>query len=525
MGFRSLTRPIDPHAAPRSRFGAWRARLSERLARSSRVFLLGVVVACGVEVLVDWNQTLFEINVLRNAIREKGENYVGILGKASDDELAAGDQQGLERLTHGIFDDEDAFYVRFTDATGKVVWDKFDPDVPPGLKLDPATLQRRFGPLMVRDTDRALHDPVGLQIRVANSRYKDFAQAWTDATAKVVAAIVPPKPAPPRRGVVIYQDRLRDEFHQKDDSISYAIGTVVGADGKDLGTVIVAFAMARTNQAVHVKYLKFAGLVTFFVGLILVQNIVARRNRLRLLDVQAKYATAKTALREAMPRKDVRSGALVASGAVEQARATIDGMTWSALDEGHAVLLLVVDPDGDGIDAAAVGLHVVRRFHRAREGGPAPLGDELRALADAAKEIPLTRPLEALLVRVDAKTGEFEAQGGRMAQLRLVGAAGVVTPPLVPLEGDVPEGILGPLYRASGTLPVHSTLLATFTNASAVDARGFADGVAKFFARIVEPGRPVPAQDAAIWARGKNAALADSDIAVVGIARVDEPKG
>ncbi len=57
--------------------------------------------------MLDWNATLVEINVLRNTIRLKGENYVGILGKASDDELGARDRAGLERLSHGIFDDED----------------------------------------------------------------------------------------------------------------------------------------------------------------------------------------------------------------------------------------------------------------------------------------------------------------------------------------------------------------------------------------------------------------------------------
>src|SRR5208283_376484 len=96
---------------------------------------------------------------------------------------------------------------------------------------------------------------------VANSKYKDFAQAWTDATARVIAAVVPPKAAShAARGLVVYQDRLRDEKHQKDDSISYAIGTVLGEDGKDIGTVVVAFDMARTNGAVRLKYLKFAGL-------------------------------------------------------------------------------------------------------------------------------------------------------------------------------------------------------------------------------------------------------------------------
>ena len=53
----------------RSRFAEWRNRLADRLAQSSHVFLLGLVIACGVEVLVDWNQTLFEVNVLRDQVR------------------------------------------------------------------------------------------------------------------------------------------------------------------------------------------------------------------------------------------------------------------------------------------------------------------------------------------------------------------------------------------------------------------------------------------------------------------------
>ena len=74
-----------------SRFAAWRARLSERLAHSSQFFLLGLIVACGVEVLVDWNQTLFEVNVLRDQIRQKGLNYAGILERAIVDPLVRRD--------------------------------------------------------------------------------------------------------------------------------------------------------------------------------------------------------------------------------------------------------------------------------------------------------------------------------------------------------------------------------------------------------------------------------------------------
>jgi hypothetical protein len=522
MGFRSLTRaaPID-HREPRSGFAAWRMRLSERIARSGGLFLLGVVVACGIEVLVDWNQTLVEINVLRNAIKQKGDSYVGILAKASDDELAAADKPGLERLSHGIFDDEDAVYVRFTDVTGKVVWDKLAPEFAEKFQhANSEPFVQRYEHLMERDTDRALHDPEGLKAHVANSKYTDFAQAWTDATARVIASVAAPKPASPSRGLVVYQDRLRDEKHQKDDSISYAIGTVLGEDGKDIGTVIVAFDMARTNGAVRLKYVKFSGLCSFFVALILVQNVMSRRNKLWLLELQSKYAAAKSALRDAMPGADVRCAALSASGAVEQARGPLDGMVWSAADEGGSLLVAVVDPDGDGVDAAAVGLHVARTFLGRRRGGTRPaLEDELRALGEAASNIPLTRPLEALLLRVDASTGAYEALGGSLAQLRVLGGATVESVDLRPIEGDAPAGIVGPLHRASGTLDAGRSIVAICCDDSKVEGRSFADAIGKYLARTHEPRAAVPAADAAIWARGKSAALAGSDIGIVAVTR------
>ena len=85
----------------RSRFAEWRNRLADRLAHSSHVFLLGLVIACGVEVLVDWNQTLFEVNVLRDQVRQKGLNYAGILERAVVDPLLGGDRITLDRLTSG----------------------------------------------------------------------------------------------------------------------------------------------------------------------------------------------------------------------------------------------------------------------------------------------------------------------------------------------------------------------------------------------------------------------------------------
>jgi hypothetical protein len=505
-----------------TRFAAWRARMSDRMARSSRVFLLGLVLACGIEVLVDWNQTLMEINVQRSSVRQKGESYVGILSHASGRELAVKNVPALDRLSHGIFDDDDAIYVRFTDASGAVVWDQLKSDFAEAFKQRGASdaFAEHYARPMQRDTNGILKDPEGFKARLAASRYKDFAQSWTDATAKVIALVVPPKPQASKHGLIIYQDRLRDENHQKDDKVSYAIGTILDEDGKDIGTILVAFDMLRTNETVRFKYVKFAGLVVFFVALILVQNTVSRRNKLRLLDLETRYSAAKKALRDAMPAKDVRCGALLASGHVEQAKGPVDGMLWSAADEGDSLLAVVIDPDGDGIDAAAVGLHVGRAFlARRNEASKPTLDDEMRALGEAAASIPLTRPIGLLLVRVDARTGVYHVLAASFAQVRILGGATPETVALEPSDVEASEGVIGPLLRASGTLEAGRSIVGICSSTAQKDAKAFADGVAKYLARTHEPNKDVPVEDAAIWARGRNAALAENDIALLSVTR------
>jgi hypothetical protein len=379
---------------------------------------------------------------------------------------------------------------------------------------------QQYAALMDRDSKRALSDPQLLQTRVANSRYKDFAQAWTDATAKVVAAFVPPPPTPAHATMVVYQDRLRDDKHQKDDRISYAIGTVVGEDARDIGTVIVAFDMTRTEDAVRFKFLKFGGVCSFFVILILVQSGVSRRTKLRLLDLGAKNDAAKKALRDAMPEGEIRCGGTVARGSVEQAKGSLDGMMWAAADEGGSLLVLVVDPDGDGVDAAAVALYVARAFQARRaDAVKVALGDELRALGEGARGIPLTRPLRALLLRVEASTGAFEALSGGTVPLRVVQPGGVQVPIEDRGEGlaEVPAGILAPLHRTAGILEPGSSLVTTCVDPAKVDAKSLCDAVARFLVREGGEGRAPAVEDAATWARGKTGA--ESDIAIVTVSR------
>lgn len=500
---------------PPSKFAAWRAEMADRLARSSRVFLLGLMIACGIEVVVDLNQTLTEINVLRSAVRQKGEAYVGILAKASDDELPAKDKPGLERLSAGVFDDEDAVFVRFTDQNGDVVWErtKSSPDKPR------ADFAERYAHLMDRDTRSILTDPDGFKERVATSRYRDFAQAWTDTTAKVVAMVSPPKPqAATNKGLIVYQDRLRTAEHERDDSTTYALGTVV-ADGKTIGVALVAFEMDRTNAGVRMKYLKFAGMVTFFVALILVQNTLSRRDKLRLLDLQARYLTAKKTLVEALPKDEVRNGELVVAGALEQAKGPVDGMIWGALAERDSVLVLAVDPDGDGIDAASVGLAVARAF-KGERAERRSLDEEVRVLAKAATDIPLTRPIGVFLLRAET-SGEWEALYGSFAAMRSLKGASIDAPVGEPVEAELPEGVVGPLFRSKGSLLFGESLVVLCAGMAKKEHKLEADALAKYVARTHEEGKLVPVEDAAIWTRGRNSALAENDIVVLSLTRVN----
>ena len=50
------------------------------------------------------------------------------------------------------------------------------------------------------------------------------------------------------------------------------------------------------------------------------------------------------------------------SGALAQARGCVDGMVWDVAQVDSRSYILIVDPDGDGIDAAAIGLYVLSCF-------------------------------------------------------------------------------------------------------------------------------------------------------------------
>ncbi|MGZ3450101.1 MAG: hypothetical protein ACXVEF_10940 [Polyangiales bacterium] len=507
-------------------------RFKDYLSRSGRIFLLGLMIACGIEVLVDWNSTLFEINVLRDRMRERGFNYVGILSRSTEKALEAGDAKSLEIMSAGLFDDEDVVLVRFVAPDGKILWERVDPE------LDEKFEKRRGKPLRTyyekqidRDVAGILADPDALRKMMAASRYRDVAQAWSDTLEKLAAKFTAPKPLR-ANGLVLYQDRLRTNDKQHDDAITYALGQVKGDSGKPVGAIVVAFAMDRTNAQIRTKYLKGFGMIVFFVGLILIQNVIGRRDKLRLLDLEARYGAAKKKLRETMP-KAITEGAFKVAGAIDQAPGAVDGMAWDVRVDGRLEILLV-DPDGDGVDAAAVALLALRTFRNQKGGTPL---ERATAIGEATTAIPLTRPVGVTIIHVssDGTVDGVTSPGvgvrvlhGKMPEAKAI--------------AEVPEGLVGPLIALSGELPAGSSLVIVAGHEAREEAdevtalvlsaanvvvsrapKGIdLDAVAQFVERAhAERGGDLQmvASDAATWARGRFPSAAGSDLAVLALTR------
>src|SRR5262249_1353034 len=134
-------------------------RLSEWASRSAGLFLMGLLIACAIEVAVDWNATLFEINVLRQSLRMKGEQTAELLRKAGEAPLLAYDWDELERLSAGLFDDEDVVYVRFTDLLGNTLYDRLRPEYSPGFaRTHGVGFRERYRREMARDVSGIMSD-------------------------------------------------------------------------------------------------------------------------------------------------------------------------------------------------------------------------------------------------------------------------------------------------------------------------------------------------------------------------------
>ena len=277
-------------SAPRGRLRALVDRVADRLSRSSGVFLAVLIVLCGVEVAVDWNSTLYEINVLRAQLKQKAENYADLLRKAAEPALLGYDADELDRLSAGVFDDEELVYVRFTDLLGNTLFDRLRPEYArPFAEKHGEPFRVRYRRPMARDAAGIANDPIGLRKKMEASRHRDFIQAFTDGENALFAYFAAPQqkgPEPPPR--VLFQDRLADSSGARDTDTAWSVGAITAPDGEVFGVVLVAFRLDKLNHAVAGKLWKGAGIVLFFVALILVQNFAGRKAKLRLMDLEAR---------------------------------------------------------------------------------------------------------------------------------------------------------------------------------------------------------------------------------------------
>jgi hypothetical protein len=448
-----------------SRWSLLVERLGERLGKSSRVFLVGLVVACGVEVAVDWNSTLYEINVLRGSLAQKGEDYVDILRRAAEPAVEAYDWDALDDLSRGLFDDEDVVYVRFSDALGNTLHDRLRADYGAAYaKKHGFGFRDHYRHQMARDAGGMMTDPLLLRDRIASSRHRDFIQAFTDGENRLVARFVAPPPPHEPAPMVLYQNRLYDDSRQLDRGLSYALGIITTERGDPTGVALVAFRHDRMNRAVFGKLVKGLAITLFFVCLILVQNVLSRRAKLRLRDLEAALSAARAAIRASTPATPA-----YAAGELGVAFAQADRLGGTVYDlcaraDGSVDLLLAV-PAGSGVAAAFASI-LLRDLYR-RQGGADEPAARVAALVANYEASPLSCAIELVCAH-------FGADGRVRGVL-----SGLHAPVLIDTSGGSRELALGapaPLPQSSRRLvaPLRSFECALADGALAL----FEDGVA-----------------------------------------------
>ncbi|HEY8080173.1 MAG TPA: hypothetical protein VIF62_38845 [Labilithrix sp.] len=499
----------------KKRVDAFRARWEERFARSSRFFLLALIIACTIEVVTEWNGMIFEIDALRGGLRARAENYASIVAKASLEPVLAYDPDGLDAVSDGLFDDEEVAFVRFADHQGTTVYDRVRPTMPDGFR-------ERYAHQLTRDVNGILQDPELLAKRMGQSRHVDFVQRWVALIARVKAIFVAPD-APKRtsrRGVVLYQDRLKAPDGGHDSSLTWVLSTIVDERGEPWGATLVAFSLEKQNAIIANKIWKGAGMLVLLVGLVAIRNVTGRREKIRQIDVKKRVDEAKEAIAAIPPSGPIIAGDLTATGALDQAEETVDGLVWDARADGDTIEIVAIDPAGEGHAVASTALHVVRG-HRNRKPG-APLVDVVAALGRDASVIPLGRPLAPLVVRLDAKTGAFEAIESDVGSLRIALASGAIVEPKSETIAEVPEHVVGPLVRRTGELPRGARLVCVAAgvaeDGSTVDVARVAELVARWRGATGETAKRA-ASDAVAWARGRSPRLVDSDLLVVLVER------
>jgi hypothetical protein len=206
--------------------------------------------------------------------------------------------------------------------------------------------------------------------------------------------------------------------------------------------VLIAFRNDALNAAIRGKLLKGLAITVFFLLLILVQNVLSRRSKLRLLDLESALAAARRAIREALPTptKTERFGLGLALRQAEQLGGTVYDLR---IDE--RVELLVLTPRAHGVAIAFAALQLRDGYRRARAALPtdAPANELVRVLLAELGESVSIGPIAFVLVTLDRRGQVSGAVADRLAPT-LLDDASRASIALVPAGAEY-GGLAGPL--------------------------------------------------------------------------------
>ncbi len=348
-----------------NRLERWRRELSARLRRSGRVFFLTLTVACGIEVLIDAHVTLDHINVARAALRQKGRDYVSILRRAARDAVEQGKESELADLVDPFFDDPEVAFVQFRNLGSTVLYEKLCPMYESWFtERHKRPFRDIYRKQMQRDMHEILTDPHGLMTRYHFSRHRDLFQKLTTLEHDLAESVFPSPPARAtrERPALFYQDRIKDEHGDPDKYLTWAVGAVYGDDDEQkLGSVLIGFDTRRTTAQVREKLFQGLAVVAFFVGLIVVQGVLSRRSRLRLLELEAAEDAARRAIRAEIPdAAPVLPGYDLDVELVVGKRLGGATYTFAQLESGLELLLVL--PEKGGVEGAVSAVALVELY-------------------------------------------------------------------------------------------------------------------------------------------------------------------
>jgi len=418
------------------------AKIALRFERSSRVFLLMLATLCLVEIAVDWNSTLYEINVLRGDLRRKAQSYADVLRKAAERAIVTRNPAELRLLSTGLFDDTDTVFVRFVAADESSVYEELRPSYAAEFeRRHHSPFREHYAYVMSRDVHGMLTDPRGLQSRMLNSRHRDLVQVFTDGEDHLLARLLHRTPGDEPPPHSLYQDRLADRAGTLDRDLTYALGVISTSDVESpTGVVLIAFRADPLNSAIRGKLLKGLAVTLFFLLLILVQNVLGRRSKLRLLDLESVLAAARTAVRNALPA--AASSAAWSMGLAFRQAEKLGGTVYD-LRAGERVELLLLSPRDQGVALAFAALQLRDQYRRARAALPtdAPVSTLVGALLGELGDGKSMRGLSFVLFTIE-RTGLVQGVvAGRAAPC--VVEAGSCTPLPLSSDGEPDARLLG----------------------------------------------------------------------------------